>query len=337
MAAKKIWFFDLLRCIAAIAVVIIHVLGPYREQLGQIPQFDWITAITFNSFSRWAVPVFILISGALLLSNPKPIEANYFITRRVSKVLIPFVAWSLFYAGLAGVSLSGFDGAVSINLLKHAFTHETYYHLGFFYYFIPLYLLVPLFHFFVHRAEPSQVRAVIGVWLIFTLLFLLRVDGPWSNQYVLYSGYLLLGYGLYQYQRPKLVWLLPLGVVALLLTDWMVVHLSLVAGEYTVGRWLSYKTLNTVLIASLVFVGCRWWAERCEWSVMAKQGISFISRYSLGVYLLHPLFLWPVIHLNWYFAPPLITIPFWTLVCGGLALLSSWLLSKSRYSAWLVP
>nr|AEU10115.1 hypothetical protein PDP_0372 [Photobacterium damselae subsp. piscicida] len=119
MAAKKIWFFDLLRCVAAIAVVIIHVLGPYREQLGQISQFDWITAIIFNSFSRWAVPVFILISGALLLSNPKPIEANYFITRRVSKVLIPFVAWSLFYAGLAGVSLSGPIRLIRVNPCTH--------------------------------------------------------------------------------------------------------------------------------------------------------------------------------------------------------------------------
>ncbi len=31
---QKVVFFDLLRCMAAIAVVVIHVLGPYRDQLG---------------------------------------------------------------------------------------------------------------------------------------------------------------------------------------------------------------------------------------------------------------------------------------------------------------
>ena len=34
---EKVGYFDLLRVVAAIAVVVIHVLGPYREQLGQIP------------------------------------------------------------------------------------------------------------------------------------------------------------------------------------------------------------------------------------------------------------------------------------------------------------
>ncbi len=61
---EHVWFFDLLRCLAAIAVVAIHVLGPYREQLGQIPFTDWSVAVLVNGASRWAVPVFIMITGA---------------------------------------------------------------------------------------------------------------------------------------------------------------------------------------------------------------------------------------------------------------------------------
>lgn len=61
---EKVRFFDVLRCVAAVAVVVIHVLGPYRDQFGIMPDSGWITATTFNSFSRWAVPVFIMITGA---------------------------------------------------------------------------------------------------------------------------------------------------------------------------------------------------------------------------------------------------------------------------------
>lgn len=44
-----------------------------------------------------------------------------------------------------------------------------------------------------------------------------------------------------------------LGLVALAVTFTMVVTNSLEAEKYTVGRWLSYKTLNVILAASMIF------------------------------------------------------------------------------------
>ncbi|MFA0698675.1 acyltransferase family protein, partial [Vibrio sp. 10N.222.49.C9] len=71
---QRVLFFDLARCVAAIAVIAIHVLAPYRHQYGVIPFDEWFTAISINSISRWAVPVFILISGALMLSDRRPFD-----------------------------------------------------------------------------------------------------------------------------------------------------------------------------------------------------------------------------------------------------------------------
>lgn len=332
---EKIVFVDLLRCVAAAAVVVIHVLGPYRELLGQIPDHAWITAVSYNSFSRWAVPVFIMISGALMLTDSRPFELNYYVRRRLGKVLIPFLVWSVFYAFFSGLTPAGYQSSTALTTLAEMPVHETYYHLGFFYYFLPLYLVIPFLQAWVKRAEPTAVKGVTLVWMLLTALFLLYVDGPWSHQLVLYSGYLLLGYCLYRYSWPTLAWLLPLGIVALLLTDYMVLSRSFAAGEYSVGRWLSYKTLNTVLIAAMVFVVCRSIADRLSEETLAK--LAFVSRYSLGIYLLHPIFLWPVRAFDWYFIHPVLMIPFWTLVAGGLALLTSWLLSRHRLTAWLVP
>ena len=66
---ERVLFFDLLRCVAAVAVIAIHVLAPYRNELGVIPMDQWLTAVGVNSVTRWAVPVFILITGALMLSD----------------------------------------------------------------------------------------------------------------------------------------------------------------------------------------------------------------------------------------------------------------------------
>lgn len=332
---QKVVFFDVLRCMAAVAVVVIHVLGPYREQLGEIPDSAWITAVTFNSFSRWAVPVFIMITGALMLSDAREFDLKYYVRRRLGKVLVPFLVWSVLYALLSGLTASGYDGTVALDTLKALPGHETYYHLGFFYYFIPLYFVVPFLRHYVQQGERRDAVGLTCVWLLLTALFLFRVDGLWSHQLILYSGYLLLGYCLFQYRWPATTWLVLLGGAALLLTAYMVISRSFVADEYTVGRWLSYKTLNTALIAAMVFALGRYvsgqlgrkWLERA----------AFMSRYSLGIYLLHPVFLWPVREYDLYFAHPIIMIPFWTVICTGLALAASWLLSRSPKTAWLVP
>ncbi len=332
---EKVVFFDLLRSVAAVAVVIIHVLGPYRAELGTIPDSEWISAITFNSFSRWAVPVFIMITGALMLSDTRPFDPKYYLKRRLGKVLVPFLLWSAFYALLSGTTLQGFDSSLALETLKNLPNHATYYHLGFFYYFIPLYFVVPFLQLFVRRTDRTGVLVLTAFWLALSALFLFKIDGFWSHELILYSGYLLFGYLLFKYRLPALAWLLPLGVGALLLTDYMVISASFDEGRYTVGRWMSYKTTNTVLAAALVFALCRYLADKLSEGALAK--IAFVSRYSLGIYLLHPLFLWPVRAFDLYFAHPLLMIPFWTLLTFVLALTATWALARSRATAWLVP
>jgi hypothetical protein len=169
--------FDVLRAVAAAAVVIIHVLGPYRERLGEMPDSQWAIVVALNGLCRWSVPVFIMITGALLLADSRPFELGYFLRRRVSKVLIPFVAWSIGYAVLAGLSIAGYDPAVTAERLAALPAHETYYHLGFFYYFIPLYLLIPLLRPLASRTAPCRwlQSPVHGSCL--TVLYLVNADG----------------------------------------------------------------------------------------------------------------------------------------------------------------
>lgn len=332
---KNIFFFDLLRVVAAFAVIVIHVLAPYRDQLGVLPDWQWVTAVTFNTFSRWAVPVFIMITGALMLTEQRSFELSYYIKKRVGKVFIPFIVWSVFYAFLSAISLATVNFDITFTLLKELPFHETYYHLGFFYYFIPLYFILPFFHWMVRNEKENEIKTLLMVWLCFTTFFLFYLDGMWANQYVLYGGYLLLGYVLYKNNHHNLMLLLPLSVLSLFVTDFNVVSDSFSSGEYTVGRWFSYKTINTVIVAAAVFVLCRYVSEKLN--EKARLYVSFISRYSLGIYLLHPLFLWPLRHFDLYFSTPLIAIPIWSFIAGSFSLGASWLLSKSKKTAWLVP
>lgn len=335
---QRVFFFDLLRAIAAVAVIAIHVLAPYRDLLGEIPFAEWLTAVTVNGASRWAVPVFIMISGALMLSDHRPFELRYYLERRLGKVFIPFVVWSLFYAVLSGWSVSGFDGAITWQTLLSSPQHETYYHLGFFYYFIPLYLVIPFLQWGVQRWDNSALYALVVVWLLTTVLNLLRLDGPWSNDLWLFSGYLPLGYLLYQkwpLNRGSVLGIALVGLVSLYITVHAVVMLSLAGNEYSVGRWFSYKTINVVLIASMVFILARALATKLPLSW--QRGVSFVSRHSLGIYLLHPIFLWPMKAYGWWQGNPAWVIPLWVVISGVGSLWVSWLVSRSSKTRWLLP
>ena len=335
---QRILFFDLARCVAAVAVIAIHVLAPYRNELNMIPFNEWLTAITVNGFSRWAVPVFILITGALMLSDQRPFDAKYYLKRRLGKVLIPFLVWSLFYTYLSGWSASGYDASVSWDVLSNSYHHYTYYHLGFFYYFIPLYFVIPFMQIGLRKYGDAFIYSFTAVWLFTTLLFLFKVDGPWSHELWLYTGYLPLGYILYKklpLTAPVVTGTTILGALALFTTVYMVVDASLAAEKYTVGRWLSYKTLNTVLAASMVFMLCRYFGEGL--SDKSNKVVGFISKHSLGIYLLHPIFLWPMKEFGWYQGHPAWVIPLWVVISGAGALWMSWLMAKSAKTRWLLP
>lgn len=335
---ERVLCFDLMRCVAAVAVIAIHVLAPYRDELGVIPFDQWVTAVSINGVSRWAVPVFILITGALMLSDTRPFDFKYYLKRRLGKVLVPFIIWSLFYAYLSGWTLSGFDAQVVSDTLSESLTHSTYYHLGFFYYFIPLYFVIPFLQLAKRHYGDDFLYALTGIWLVTTLLYLLKIEGPWSNQLWLYMGYLPLGYLLFTkvpLNRVSASLAAGLGVLALVTTCVMVVNLSVEAGEYTVARWFSYKTLNVVLAASMVFMLCRYFGEGLSSS--ANKVVSLISRHSLGIYILHPIFLWPMKEFGWYQGHPAWVIPVWILISGAGALLVSGLISRSSKTAWLLP
>lgn len=335
---ERVLFFDLLRCVAAVAVIAIHVLAPYRHELGAIPFGDWFTAVATNGVTRWAVPVFILISGALMLSDRRPFDFHYYVKRRLGKVLLPFLIWSIFFAYLSGWTASGFNADVAQQVLVNSPHHATYYHLGFFYYFIPLYFVIPLFQVVVKRYDDSVLYVYISIWLVTTLLYLAGIDGLWSHELWLYSGYLPLGYLLWKklpLTTRNVTIVTGIGLAALALTVYMVVTNSLAAEKYTVGRWLSYKTLNVVAAASMVFMLCRYFGEGL--SDNTNKVIGFISQHSLGIYILHPIFLWPMKEFAWYQGHPGWVIPLWVMLSGSGALLTSWLLSRSAKTRWLLP
>ena len=85
---ERIFYYDFLRAFAIIAVLICHVdffFGSLNTPIKVIGQ------MTFHDIGRIGVPIFLMISGALLLN--RKYELGDFLKRRFARIIYPFIFW----------------------------------------------------------------------------------------------------------------------------------------------------------------------------------------------------------------------------------------------------
>ena len=84
---KRIIYLDYLRVIGIFGVLLNHISTNWISGVS----LNSLIAIFYNSVGRVGVPIFLMLTGVLLLNNKLPIKD--FIKRRYPRVIIPFLFW----------------------------------------------------------------------------------------------------------------------------------------------------------------------------------------------------------------------------------------------------
>ena len=136
---------DAARWLAAVAVVMLHGAATVVSDPAAYGSGAWLAANLYDSAARWCVPVFVMISGALLLDPERPQDARRFYSRRVARICAPLLFWTLFYL-LWRTALDWIDdGRLDLSFWPRKLAHgEPYYHLWYLYMIVGLYLFAPL-------------------------------------------------------------------------------------------------------------------------------------------------------------------------------------------------
>ena len=149
--------FNLVRLIACFLVVLHHVIAYFEIQKG-------IDYLFLKTFSNTCVPLFILLSGALLI----PKNDNYikFFKKRFKSIFIPFLFWITFYSFLR-LLIEFFNNTQNTSLiLKNLFGigGYPYYHLWYVYLIVFLYLITPLLR--------KSIKVLPEKYILFTYVIL---------------------------------------------------------------------------------------------------------------------------------------------------------------------
>ena len=98
MQLKKIntivWI-DNLRILATISVIFLHVSSPLLYNFEGKEDLNWWTGNIYDGTVRFCVPVFVMLTGSLMLS--KDYDLNDFLKIKLMRIIIPFLFWSVIY------------------------------------------------------------------------------------------------------------------------------------------------------------------------------------------------------------------------------------------------
>lgn len=291
----RLGYCDVLRCLAALAVVVLHCAG---RTLGQEDPAStrFFVLNVLEGASRWAVPMFLMLSGAFLLDPERPMSAKKWLGH-LGRVAAATLIWGFLYAFYATRSAhAGLEWFLEALILM--VRGELHFHLWYLPMLLGLYLLLPPMRALVKGSSRRVLWYLEGLWGTVTLgvsfiyvFFPQGLGRAWFNMLGLYSlstymGYFLLGYLL------KTCRLTPrregfcyaLGVLGFLVTCEGNRLLSLHAGQLD-GRFYEILTPNTCLMAAAIFLAAR----RLEPG--RRPAWAKVSALSFGVYLVHPVFL----------------------------------------------
>ena len=81
--SKRIVYLDYLRVFAAFAVICIHLLKYGSVEFHSV---EWWTYTAYNSLIRWAVPVFVMISGVFFSGQQKNLTVEKTILKQHLKI-----------------------------------------------------------------------------------------------------------------------------------------------------------------------------------------------------------------------------------------------------------
>lgn len=164
---KRYFGIDLIRVIACFLVMLIHSGEIYyiNDEGGLIKDDNNIYPGVINSLSRVSVPLFVMISGYLLL--PMKTDYSTFLKKRFTRVSFPFIAFCIFYDIYYYIRGRYTLGEMFWNIPGILLNFGTAVgHLWFMYMIMGVYLYIPIITPWIQTAKKEHFYYYFVIWII---------------------------------------------------------------------------------------------------------------------------------------------------------------------------
>lgn len=323
---KRIIWLDFVKFIAISMMIAVHCTDNVTPTERSEAWYN-LWGSFYGSFMRPAIPLFVMVTGALLLPVKENISTFY--TKRLTRLVIPFIVWSVLYnlfpwiTGLLGLSPTiindffawaepdqSFSGALH-NILMIPFNFSMLaVQMWYVYLLIGLYLYMPFFSAWVKQASVKEQKIFLTLWFISLFIPYLREyltkdlwgTCSWNEFGLLYyfagfNGYLLLGYYIknndINFSWGKLAVIgIPSFIIGYCITFLGFKSITAIPGQPAelVELFFTYCSPNVLLMTLPIFLVIK---KNHLKSVTIRRFAINISTCTLGIWMSHYLFLGP--------------------------------------------
>ena len=204
---KRDYRADVLRISACVAVVMIHANSFYNAAPGT---GEYVAKTVYALLSSFAVPVFAMLTGMLLLDPRKEESIAVIVRRRVLPLLGAWVFWAVVYMVYDSVRLQ------QPITLKSAFfsLYSGYFHMWYLYMIMLVYLTLPILRLIMSRREVA--RWYLMLWFAVQIILNTVRAIPYTTKLAViwqeraypelvmgFSGYVVLGRYLWEVRMTR--------------------------------------------------------------------------------------------------------------------------------------
>lgn len=373
---SHIVWLDVVRFIAMFTVVCCHCTDPFNFYPGTAPNIEELKfwGAAYGAFLRPCVPLFVMITGALLL--PVSGQTSSFYKKRIPRVLFPFLIWSIIYdlfpwfTGVLGLPPSvildffPYSGeevmqqslAVSLRYIAEIPFNFSILavHMWYIYLLIGLYLYMPIFSAWVEKASEKAKLWVLLAWGV-TLLM------PYYNQFVAqylwgtcswnafgmmyafagFNGYLLLGHYLrnLDWSIGKILAIgIPMFAIGYAITFFGFRYTAAMPGctPEMFELFFTYCSINVAMMTIPIFMLAKKVVIRSE---SIRKALSNLTMCGFGIYMVHYFFTGPsVILMRFIGVPVFLQIPLAAVVAFCVSWLIVWAIYRccGKRAKWIV-
>jgi surface polysaccharide O-acyltransferase-like enzyme len=345
---------DLIRTVAIVGVILLHASGrwiitpPEINQLNPLEFTRWAVVDIYQSLAIIGVPLFVMLTGALLLQPSKNESLGVFFKKRWARIGLPFLFWGAAYFvwDFLVIKIPFTSSAVILGILNGPYTQFWYL-----YVLVGLYLLTPILRIFLAHADQTMIEYFVILWILgvsiipfFTLLTTYTVN---SNVFTItgFVGYFVLGLylSMVQIRRSTLSIFMILGIALTAFGTYVLA--ATVGGEemYFFQQYFSPTVILASVMVFLLLLTVRPSSVQKETRPSkVNKLVKTISQNTLPIFLLHVMILESIqsgyfgFTINRDLINPIIEVPLMTVIVLFISLAIILLLKKIPYLKKLI-
>lgn len=155
---------SIMRIIATLAVVFLHTCNTIANNIESynISEREYFVLTTGNVLMNWAVPIFFMITGSLLLRKNNDLTYKKVIFKYLKRIVLALFIFGVPFSIMEiYMDTRTLDISMILSAIVNVITGNSWSHLWYLYTLIGVYMILPMLKAFVDRCDHQQIEILL--------------------------------------------------------------------------------------------------------------------------------------------------------------------------------